>query len=695
MTTPAGASSAPAAAPAEGKAAPTGASAPASGSAAAPAAAGAGNGSNGHAAGGPIAARERALFAYAALVGCPVRLEAPSGAAYEGVVASIADGAVTLRFARCVADPARPGLEPRLERPEDTRVFAPADWARLDAAEARLGAADVGPAGAGDDAGGFGTDAAISRGRGGAEGRALERWAPEAGAPAFGGLEDGRPRGAGRGAGASTAWDQFSLNEARFGVRSDYREEIYTTALDPSKSTISVAQANRIAAEIERAARAGGPGANLHLAEERGLEVDDSGIDEEDKYSGVVRRPASAGGAPGGGAPGGGAPRPAGAWGRGAPAGAAARSAAVPIADPRREVNKVRASLGGRRGSSPYGTPKSPPLRSPLVGDPAGVDALCLEPGAPRVAEGTRRELEAFKAAQAAADGGGAGGAPGGAAAEMRAFSDALGSKLRAREGGAAAPAGGAAATGAAAERTPAAAAAAPAPAAGGLNPNAKEFSFNISAAEFKPSFTPAAPAAGGGGGGGGGGGPRGQRGPRNDGGGGGGGYYDDGSGGFYGGVYGGGGNYAGGNYAGGVYGGGGSGGGRRRGDGPPPPPPGGRTAYGLPPGAMLHPGHPGVMYVPAGGPGGFPGGPPMGFPGGPPPPMGAYGAPGGFHGGFQGGYQGGPGRPMPQMQPGFPMQGGGPYPPPPPQQGPPPPGGGGGGPRGGGEGQHRGTPPR
>ncbi len=53
-------------------------------------------------------------------------------------------------------------------------------------------------------------------------------------------------------------------------MRSTWNEDLYTTKLDKSKSRISEHEANRLAAEIEAAARAG-RSSNHHLAEERGL----------------------------------------------------------------------------------------------------------------------------------------------------------------------------------------------------------------------------------------------------------------------------------------------------------------------------------------------------------------------------------------------------------------------------------------
>merc|ERR1719421_1881641 len=48
------------------------------------------------------------------------------------------------------------------------------------------------------------------------------------------------------------AWDQFAVNEKQFGVKSTYREDLYTTKLDMSKiSSQQREAAERIAKEIE------------------------------------------------------------------------------------------------------------------------------------------------------------------------------------------------------------------------------------------------------------------------------------------------------------------------------------------------------------------------------------------------------------------------------------------------------------
>lgn len=126
--------------------------------------------------------------------------------------------------------------------------------------------------------GGFKTDTDIS-GNAAHRERELHRWQSDSPANVVIGLEDG----------ASGSWNQFEANERLFGVKSDFDENIYTTKLDRSHPEYQrrAAEAARIAAEIEAQSASG---LNSHIAEERGIVVpDDSGMDEEDKYSGVQR----------------------------------------------------------------------------------------------------------------------------------------------------------------------------------------------------------------------------------------------------------------------------------------------------------------------------------------------------------------------------------------------------------------------
>jgi len=123
--------------------------------------------------------------------------------------------------------------------------------------------------------GGFRTDAAISGSRNQGE-RTLQRWVPDAREEADGSLESSRSGQDG------APWDQFAENERRFGLKTDYRDEIYTTAINTNHPDYKqrLAAADRKAREIERSTAS-----NSHVQEERitdNLSKDDNG-DEEDK----------------------------------------------------------------------------------------------------------------------------------------------------------------------------------------------------------------------------------------------------------------------------------------------------------------------------------------------------------------------------------------------------------------------------
>ncbi|THV44361.1 hypothetical protein BGAL_0662g00020 [Botrytis galanthina] len=128
----------------------------------------------------------------------------------------------------------------------------------------------------------FRTDTAISGNRNQGE-RVLQRWVPDKPADNDGGLESGR-------GGRVAPWDQFAENERRFGLKTDYDENIYTTQINTSHPQYSqrVAEADRKAREIERSTAM-----NSHVAEERIADhtgPNENGLDEEDKYSGVRRQ---------------------------------------------------------------------------------------------------------------------------------------------------------------------------------------------------------------------------------------------------------------------------------------------------------------------------------------------------------------------------------------------------------------------
>ncbi|OQS08015.1 hypothetical protein THRCLA_00008 [Thraustotheca clavata] len=81
-------------------------------------------------------------------------------------------------------------------------------------------------------------------------------------------------------------WNQFEVNEKLFGVTSTFDENLYTTKLEKSKITPEqIRAAEQMAREIESQTSS-----NFHLMEERNLSAERDEIDEETRYSSVVRQ---------------------------------------------------------------------------------------------------------------------------------------------------------------------------------------------------------------------------------------------------------------------------------------------------------------------------------------------------------------------------------------------------------------------
>ncbi|QUC21079.1 uncharacterized protein UV8b_05322 [Ustilaginoidea virens] len=127
----------------------------------------------------------------------------------------------------------------------------------------------------------FRTDTAISNARFGNE-RTLQPWVPDASDSVDGSLEA---------ASSSGPWDQFAANEKLFGLKTDYDENMYTTAINKTHPQFRerMAAADKKAKEIERSVPA-----TAHVAEERVMDyIGNSGTpeeNEEEKYSGVRRQ---------------------------------------------------------------------------------------------------------------------------------------------------------------------------------------------------------------------------------------------------------------------------------------------------------------------------------------------------------------------------------------------------------------------
>ncbi|XP_051119452.1 polyadenylate-binding protein-interacting protein 4-like isoform X2 [Andrographis paniculata] len=109
--------------------------------------------------------------------------------------------------------------------------------------------------------------------------RELERWVPDANDPSCPDMENTFDSNMNR------SWDQFETNETLFGVKTTYCEELYTTKLEKGPCTRDQERmAELIEREIEETS-------DLHLAEERGIQIAENfETDEETRYSSVHRR---------------------------------------------------------------------------------------------------------------------------------------------------------------------------------------------------------------------------------------------------------------------------------------------------------------------------------------------------------------------------------------------------------------------
>lgn len=121
----------------------------------------------------------------------------------------------------------------------------------------------------------FKTDSDISKSK--FKERELQKWVPEAGDSEILTFDESADTGA--------KWDQFKANQDKFGIGTTYDEHLYTTRINTEAEDYQerVKRAEQLAKEIENEATN-----DPHILEERGL-IDTSELDEEMKYSGVLR----------------------------------------------------------------------------------------------------------------------------------------------------------------------------------------------------------------------------------------------------------------------------------------------------------------------------------------------------------------------------------------------------------------------
>jgi PAB1-binding protein PBP1 len=231
--------------------------------------------------------RDRLVYLTTCLIGQHVEVQTNDGAVYSGIFHSAdaeGDFGILLKMARLTKAGSSQGqksISDSVSKPPTKSFIIPA--ARL----VQLTAKGVSVT---RDAGNeiqrekqqeMMTDSSISQSYHADAERELERWVPDEDNPECPPeleniFDDPWNRG----------WDQFEANEALFGVKSTFNEELYTTKLARGPQTRDLErEALRIAKEIEAEDTK-----DIHLAEERGIQIHGiRELDEETRYSSVLR----------------------------------------------------------------------------------------------------------------------------------------------------------------------------------------------------------------------------------------------------------------------------------------------------------------------------------------------------------------------------------------------------------------------
>lgn len=229
---------------------------------------------------------DRILFLLVKSIGSNAIATVSSGASYKGIlVAATAEQEIGIVLALAEKIASAPGEENEDgSEPEkyERLVIMPKDLVDLQIISPNLSPEKTtAPSATATSSSKFKTDTDIS-GRDSIKERDLEKWQDDSAASIPSGLSLEEVS-------SDQPWDQFAANEQKFGVQSTYDEHYYTTAINRNAPDFEERErrALRLASEIENSSYGG----NIHIAEERGLVIDDSGMDEEDKYSGVQRLP--------------------------------------------------------------------------------------------------------------------------------------------------------------------------------------------------------------------------------------------------------------------------------------------------------------------------------------------------------------------------------------------------------------------
>lgn len=227
--------------------------------------------------------RDRLVYVMTQFTGHHVDVHVKNGSVISGIFHATntdKDFGIVLKMAQLIKDTSMGGQSNPVDvlRKPDTMIIPGRDLVQVFAKDVTLAGDELPKGPVHDKRKDLMIDSAISRSHFPEE-RELERWAPDEGDSDCIELEKFDRKG-------HRSWDQFETNAALFGVKSTFNEDLYTTKLERGPHMRELEKhASRIAREIE-----GEDTEDLHLAEERGIYVDeDLEQDEEIKYSAVRR----------------------------------------------------------------------------------------------------------------------------------------------------------------------------------------------------------------------------------------------------------------------------------------------------------------------------------------------------------------------------------------------------------------------
>ncbi|XP_077216066.1 polyadenylate-binding protein-interacting protein 4-like isoform X2 [Tasmannia lanceolata] len=231
--------------------------------------------------------RDRLIFLTACLIGQRVEVQVKNGSIFSGIFHATntdKDFGIILKMARLTKDGSFRGQKHISDSigitPSKTLIIPPKELVQVIAKDVPISADGFANGHAGEKRQEIMIDSFISQSHHVEAERELGRWTPDKDDPQCPELEnifDGT---------WNRNWDQFETNEALFGVKSTFDEELYTTKLERGPQMRELEkEASRIAKEIE-----GEETQDLHLAEERGIPFhEDFDLDEESRFSSVFR----------------------------------------------------------------------------------------------------------------------------------------------------------------------------------------------------------------------------------------------------------------------------------------------------------------------------------------------------------------------------------------------------------------------